>query len=143
MVLSYYKGKTKTDIPTASKAKYSRVQDSAKRNPTFTYGPREFILSYGETALYLQTMSDPVSGVAQLSYVRSLFEKEKLPYDLGWRPSAAPITLLSLGNMAGQLFLANSQHAPEGVRVTADTLKDVWEGKDPITGILANETQRL
>jgi len=88
-------------------------------NPTFTYGLREFILSYGETSLYLQTMSDPTSGVANLTYVRSMFEKEKLPYELGWRPSALPITLMSLGQMVLELYQANPQNVPEGATITA------------------------
>jgi len=118
-VLNFYSGKTTTDIPTASRAKYSRVNDSMTRNPTFTYGPREFTLSYGETALYLQSMSDPVSGMAQVQYVRSLFEQEKLPYALGWRPSATPITLMSLGQMILELYNDNPQALPEGATVTA------------------------
>ena len=89
------------------------------RNPTFTYGLREFVLSYGETALYLQTMADPVSGVARVDYVRSLFEQEKLPYSLGWRPSTLPITLPSLGAMIVELFASNPQKIPEGAKITA------------------------
>lgn len=118
-VLSYYAGKTTTDIPTASKAKYSRVKDSMARNPTFTYGFREFVLSYGETALYIQSMSDPTSGVAEVSYVRSLFEQEKLPYALGWRPSAEPITLTTLGQMVLELYAANPESVPEGETLVA------------------------
>lgn len=143
MILSYYKGMEYTSIPVASKAKYARVLDSKKKNPTFTYGPREAIFSYGETAIYLQTMSDPYSGKAKLSYVRELFEKEKLPYELGWRPSTQEITLATLGAMGGELMAANPNRFDEGALITADTLKDVWEGRDPITGILANETGRL
>ena len=118
-VLNFYKGKVTTDIPTASRAKYARVKDSMARNPTFTYGLREFTFSYGETAIYLQTMSDPVSGVARVDFVRSLFEQEKLPYNLGWRPSVAPITLPSLGQMVFELFNANPENVPEGAKITA------------------------
>ncbi|KAK5135466.1 hypothetical protein LTR08_005254 [Meristemomyces frigidus] len=89
------------------------------RNLTFTYCLREFILSYSETGLYLETMSDPVSGVAKVEYVRSLFEQEKLPYNLGWRPSAASNTLSSLGQMIMELFDANPNNVPEGAKITA------------------------
>ncbi|KAF2721081.1 Cloroperoxidase [Polychaeton citri CBS 116435] len=118
-VLSYYKGSTKTSIPAASKAKYARVKDSTAKNPQFTYSFREFVLSYGETALYLQTMSDPVSGVARVDFVRSLFEQEKLPYNLGWRPSAQPVTLNSLGGMIVSLYAANGEAIPEAGRLVA------------------------
>lgn len=88
-------------------------------NPDFTYSLREFVLSYGETALYLQSMSDPTSGVANVDYVRSLFEQEKLPYELGWRPSTEPITLVSLGQMIVELYTDNPEAVPEGATVTA------------------------
>ena len=142
MVLSYYNGMSQTSIPVASHAKYSRLNDSMKRNPTLVYGVREFALSYGETALYLASMAsnpaNPGSGVAQVNYVKSLFEQEKLPYDLGWRRPTVPITLALLGKMSLQLSQNSPEPGPEGLLVTADTLKDVWEGLDPLTGKLAN-----
>ncbi|KAK4570054.1 hypothetical protein LTR86_003024 [Recurvomyces mirabilis] len=139
-VLAFYKGMAYTNIPTASRAKYARVNDSMVKNPTFTYGLREFVLSYGETALYLQTMSDPVSGVAKVDYVRSMFEQEKLPYALGWRPSAQPVTLPSLGNMILELFNANPQKVPEGAKITADSYKDAFEVIVGGSEVLANLT---
>jgi hypothetical protein len=114
-----FDGKTVTDIPTAAKAKFARYSDSLTKNPDFTYGPREAVLSYGENALYLSTMADPVSGRAQLSYVRSLFEQEKLPYELGWRPSVAPITLVSLGVMVAELLASSPEPVAEGVQILA------------------------
>lgn len=113
----------KTSIKTATLAKLDRVLDAKKRDPTFTYGAREFILSYGETALYLQTMSDPYSGVANVNYIKSLFEKEKLPYELGWRPSTQEVNLITLGQMVFELSLSSPEAAPEGLLVTASTYK--------------------
>ena len=52
-----------------------------------------------------------------------LFEEEKLPYELGWRPSTEPITLATLGTMIEELYLANPLALPEGVLVSADTYK--------------------
>lgn len=46
-----------------------------------------------------------------------LFEQEKLPYELGWRPSAAPITLMSLGNMVFELFGASPEQAKQGFNI--------------------------
>lgn len=143
MVLSHYAGVTKTSIAVASKAKYSRVQNSMAINPTFTYGPREFILSYGETALYLQTMSDPYSGVANLSFVKSLFEEERLPFLLGWKPSTQPITLATLGQMILELYNANPEKLPEGLNVTTMAYKDALEGINPVTGLLGNISSAL
>lgn len=117
-VLAHFAGSKTTNISSASLAKYSRVQDSRARDPTFTYGLREFVLSYGETALYLQTMSDPVSGVARVDFIREFFEKERLPVDLGWRPSAQQVNLATLGTMIVELYLANPQAVPEGAAIT-------------------------
>ncbi|KAB8349476.1 hypothetical protein FH972_023503 [Carpinus fangiana] len=139
MLLSHFQG-GKTSIKTASEGKYARVQDSRRRNPTMVYGAREFVLSYGETALYLQTMSDPFSGVANVNYIKSLFEKEKLPYELGWRPSTQEITLLTLGNMVFELFGAGPEPAPEGLKVTADTYKNAFEVVNGVLPILGNLT---
>jgi len=107
-VLAYYEGMEETSIPVASKARYNRVENARAANPEFIYGVRQLVLSTGETALYLSTMGDPVTGVAPVKYVKSLFgksvdrtasplmlllvrrlltdctEKERLPYELGW-----------------------------------------------------------
>lgn len=85
--------------------------------------------------------SSTTSGIAPINYVKSLFEQEKLPYQQGWRPSTEMVTLQTLGDMVFELYLANgADAAPEGLLVGADALKDVWEGRDPITGLLANIT---
>lgn len=141
--ISFFNGKTTTDIPTASHAKFARYNDSLTRNPQFTYGLREAIFSYGENAIYLQAMSDPVSGQAKLSYVRSLFEKEQLPFALGWRPSKSPITLASLGNMVTQLYAVSPQPIPEGARILADSYKDALVAVAGGSNVLANLTQGI
>jgi hypothetical protein len=117
--ITFFNGKPTTDVPTASKAKYARYNDSLTKNPQFTYGLREAIFSYGENAIYLQAMSDPISGKAPIPYVRSLFEQEKLPYNLGWRPSKSPITLASLGAMVVRLYGSSPAPVPEGTRILA------------------------
>lgn len=142
-VLSYFHGQAETDLKSASAAKYARVNDSMTRNPEFTYGPREYILSYGETALYLQTMADPFSGNAKVEYVRSLFEQEKLPYALGWRPSTTPITLTTLGQMVLELSAISPEPIPEGLTVTADGYKNVLELLVGGSEVLGNLTQGL
>lgn len=53
--------------------RYNRVTTEEGRDPKFTYTPQQFILSYGETALYISVMGDPVTGVAPLEYVKIFF----------------------------------------------------------------------
>ncbi|GAB7363253.1 hypothetical protein MBLNU230_g3535t1 [Neophaeotheca triangularis] len=141
MILAAYEGMDKTSIPVASHAMYKRYQDSLARNPKFVYGPREFTFRYGETAIYLSTMGDPVTGVAPLEYVRVLFEEERLPYAEGWRPTKAPTTLPSLAAMVLELFANSPEPLPEGLSVlTEGTVKDVFAGVDPVTNLLVNAT---
>merc|ERR1712072_1026146 len=124
MVLKYYQGKTFTDIKTASQAQRNRVANSRAINPEVVYGPREFVL-------------------AKLDYVRMLFEQEKLPYELGWRPSTVPISLLTLGQMVLQLSAAAPDPLGEAANVTADSYKDVFELIGGGSEVLANLTQGL
>jgi hypothetical protein len=134
--ISFFKGKATTDVPTAAKAKFARYQDSLTKNKQFEYGIREAIFSYGENAIYLQAMSDPVSGKAKVEYVKTLFEQEKLPYSQGWRPSPAPITLASLGVMVAELYGTSPEPIPEGLK---DALVAVVGGSK----ILANLTEGI
>jgi hypothetical protein len=133
-VLNYYTGMPTTSIPVAAKAKYNRVTTEAARDPAFFYGPVQFVLSYGETALYLSTMGDPITGVAPIEYVRALFEEERLPYQEGWRPTTKPTTLATLGAMVLELNAANGEVLPEGLILGESSLRAVFKGLDPITG---------
>ena len=65
-------------------------------------------------------------------------EQEKLPYEQGWTPPEAPITLASLAAMAVELNAAAGEEIPEGLTITESTLKAVFSGLDPLTGLLAN-----
>ncbi|KAK4495842.1 hypothetical protein PRZ48_013110 [Zasmidium cellare] len=141
-VLAYYAGQENTSIKQASLARYNRIQVQRALNPDkFIYGPRQIVLSYGETALYLQTMGkNDGTGVAPLKYVRSLFEQERLPYELGWQKPANECNLLTLGLQIEQLQLANPEALPEGLSLGEGALRDVIELLDPITGKLVNAT---
>lgn len=71
-VVAYFHG-TDATVATAAKAKFNRVVVERARDARFQYGPREFVLSYGETALYLSVMGDPITGVAPVKYVKVFF----------------------------------------------------------------------
>nr|POF06924.1 putative sterigmatocystin biosynthesis peroxidase stcc [Quercus suber] len=142
-VLSHFAGSDVTSIKTASDAKWARVNDSLARNPEVVYSLREFILSYGETSLYLQTMGNAYSGDTNVKYIRSMFEQEKLPYNLGWRPSSDAVTLESLGAMILELDAANPNALPEGAKVLADSYKDLFEVIIGGSNVLNNLTQGI
>ncbi|KAE9377062.1 Cloroperoxidase [Stipitochalara longipes BDJ] len=112
-VLAYYDGMNETSIPVAAKAKYNRVATEERKDPKFTYTPQQFILSYGETALYISVMGDPIYGVASVEYVRIFFEQERLPYAEGWRPPPTQTTLLTLCDMILVLWHPLPEHLAE------------------------------
>lgn len=122
-VLSFYPNATKgtTSISQASKAHRHRVRTDAQ-TPGFSYGPKQAILGYGETALYIMTMGDPLTGIAPLSYIRILFEQERLPFAEGWRSPNTRITLGVALIMMDRLAASGGEAPGEGVVVTNNTL---------------------
>ncbi|KAH7094493.1 Peroxidase, family 2-domain-containing protein [Paraphoma chrysanthemicola] len=142
--LSVFKGRSTADVQTAAKAKFARYNDSLSHNPDFVYGAREAVLAYGEQAVYLQTMgSDTISPRAKLSFVRTLFEQERLPYGQGWRPSTVPITLASVGAMVVQLIASGSEPVPEVGRIVGDTYKSLVVSAVGGSQVLSNLTEGI
>ncbi|KAF1992179.1 Cloroperoxidase, partial [Aulographum hederae CBS 113979] len=109
MVMREYDGMKQTSIEAASRGKWNRVQDSlTKRGAAgVTYKAKQFILSYGETALYLSALGGPGTGVANVEWVKMFFEQEKLPIDEGWAPPKTNISLPIMSEMLLKLYNAN------------------------------------
>ncbi|KAI9644700.1 hypothetical protein NHQ30_006726 [Ciborinia camelliae] len=135
-VLSFYSSQSKTSIPVAAAAKYARVKYEEKEDSKFVYSAQQFVLSYGETALYLSILGDPINGVADVEWVRVFFEKERLPYEEGWRRGGNQTNLGTLVAMILKLVAANKDALPEGLEVTAQTLGIAFGGYDPVDGLL-------
>lgn len=78
-VMKTYGSDTETSFATASKARYNRVAAAKKAHEDakkdFQYGIKEFILSYGESALFLGILGSPKDGTIPLKYLRVLFGK--------------------------------------------------------------------
>jgi len=117
-VLRVYEGMTETSIEVAAKAKIARLKFEMGEDSQIFYGPEQYTLSYGESALYLSTMGDPITGVGCFKFVKVLFEEERLPYNEGWRPTADETTLASLGAISTKLIAASGEPVPLGVNVT-------------------------
>ena len=117
--MSHFSGDM-TDVKSIGAAKYSRYNDSLARDPSFVYGAHEVLLSYGENALYTQVLGGgPSAEGARVDFIRMLFEQEKLPWELGWRPSANSITLLSLGKLLSEILSESPDPISETLHVTA------------------------
>lgn len=133
-VLSYVNGSSSTfTISSAARAKYARLETQKSLNPDFTYTPQQFILSYGETALYLSVMGDPVTGIAPVNYVRAFFEDERLPYEEGWSTPLIQTNFPSLALLIVALNAAAGEEVPEGLTLVESTVKAAFGGLDPIT----------
>ncbi|KAF2164230.1 hypothetical protein M409DRAFT_68099 [Zasmidium cellare ATCC 36951] len=127
-VLAYYDGATHTTFQRGAKALWNRL-----------------VLSLAETSLYMSLMGNPVTGDAPVDWVKIFFEQERLPYEEGWvKPSQ--INFATLGAMAGQLLLADPlDPIAEGLNfeLVQGAVKDVFQLRDPITGVLINATCAL
>ena len=74
-VFAYFKDAETVDFATAAEARYNRILVASERNPDFTYSAKDIILSYGETALYLSVLGDPVTGHPPVEWVKIFFGK--------------------------------------------------------------------
>jgi hypothetical protein len=116
--VSFFASSGKTALLSAAQALANRTADSEAKNPQFTYGFREFVQRYGEMAIAIQTMGgDATTGVARLDWLRILFEEEKLPVALGWRPRVEPISVASLGVQVFNMFSVSPARVPEGEKI--------------------------
>ncbi|KAF4506966.1 hypothetical protein G6O67_005647 [Ophiocordyceps sinensis] len=67
------------------RAKAARVKDQRIRNPKTVYGARAWMNGALEVGLVTSAFGI-VPGLAKLDVIRCVFEEERLPYHLGWRP---------------------------------------------------------
>ena len=130
-VFNFYSNATNatTSVSQASEAHLHRVRTDVQ-TPGFRYRPKQTILGYGESSLYIMTMGDPLTGIAPLSYIRILFEQERLPYAEGWR---TPTTVIALGvalNMMAKLAASVGEVLEEGVAINNSTLAKALLGLD-------------
>ena len=74
-VLAYFSDGDNVTVPLTANARLNRVATDRATDPAFLYSAREFVLSYGESSLYLSTMGDPITGTALLKYFKILLGK--------------------------------------------------------------------
>ncbi|KIW04492.1 uncharacterized protein PV09_04249 [Verruconis gallopava] len=86
----------------------------------YLYGIKEVILSYGESALFLNMLGK--DGAAPLEWVRILFEEERWPYKEGWRPPKI-VDQSMMRHVITKLMEANEDKAEEAVLVGLGTVR--------------------
>lgn len=78
-VMETYQGAEETNFQSVSKARWERVVASKKAHEEakkqFQYGAKEFVLSYGESALFLGILGSPKEGKIKTEWLRILFGK--------------------------------------------------------------------
>ncbi|GIZ41240.1 hypothetical protein CKM354_000455300 [Cercospora kikuchii] len=144
-VLAFYEGMERTSFPRAMHAQWARVDRQRQLNgDRLIYGPRQLVLGLVESSLYQSVMGNPITGEAPISYVRSFFEQERLPYELGWTKPAVETNLATLGIMANNMLLTDPGEFGEQLpELTGDLIQDVFQLRDPLTGTLVNATCAL
>ncbi|RDA90475.1 hypothetical protein CP533_3045 [Ophiocordyceps camponoti-saundersi (nom. inval.)] len=90
------------------KAKAARIRDNKKKNKDTVYDSRTAARSVTEIALLTSVLGN-IDGWARTVYIRSLFEKEKLPWELGWRPRLHNADLPSILGIAALTLTAEPE----------------------------------
>ncbi|KAK3938946.1 Chloroperoxidase [Diplogelasinospora grovesii] len=93
-------------VETAAKARAARVQDAMRVNPTFNASANEMSGSPGTTALYLVTLWDDKVGAVPKAWIRSFFEKERIPYLEGYKLPETQKTSATITDMFERVLAA-------------------------------------
>ncbi|KAI0893638.1 Cloroperoxidase [Annulohypoxylon nitens] len=107
---SYWTGDTIT-IQMASNARVARLMTSNLTNPEYSLSDLGSAFSIGESAAYVAILGDKKSGTVPKTWVEYLFEKERLPYELGFAKAKEPFTQDDLGDMSQRIV--DAEHFPQ------------------------------
>lgn len=112
--MDYFQGMDKTTIEASAKARFMRIRTEHGRDPTFTYGTKQFLTSYGETALYALGLGGRDATVP-VEFLTTFFQEERLPVEEGWSPPDAEIDLTAIIGLIKSLINASGDAVPEGL----------------------------
>ncbi|KAE8373856.1 Chloroperoxidase [Aspergillus bertholletiae] len=105
---SHWTGPT-IDLHTGAEARLARIKTSMATNPTFDLSGTRLRFSYAQTATYILVFGDKVSGTVNKSWIEYLFEKERLPVELGWEKRESSISTADLDNMIARVMEATRE----------------------------------
>ncbi|KAM4066555.1 peroxidase, family 2 domain-containing protein [Hirsutella rhossiliensis] len=131
-VLKHCQENGKISARCLGKARAARVKDQMRINPTTNYDNKAAGHSAVEVARMILTMGDKHEG-AELKYIRSIFEEERLPAHLGWKPKAYTCGVNDVLDLAVESQKPDPkilQHTSNGiVRDRLDILRTLRSGK--------------
>ncbi|KAK4234934.1 Chloroperoxidase [Achaetomium macrosporum] len=116
----YKTGPSKEDkyvtVEVAAKAAAARVKAAMAANKHFNASESQMQGSPGTTALYLTTLWDDDAGAVPKSWIRALFEEERIPFREGYNPTTRKQkTAQDLGDMFARVTAVDTG-APKGKR---------------------------
>ncbi|KAL8377356.1 hypothetical protein RB595_008168 [Gaeumannomyces hyphopodioides] len=94
----------KITIEHSAKSRNARLADAKAKNPTFALSARAVQGSLLENALIQVVFGEGVNGNADKKMVTTFFEKEQLPYELGYKRPDKSITLGDCQNVIGKIL---------------------------------------
>ncbi|KKA31096.1 hypothetical protein TD95_001789 [Thielaviopsis punctulata] len=97
---------TSITIDVAAQARKDRLAAAKAANPEFDMNLSAHEFSMIETALYLRIFGQGTDGYADSTWVRTLFQEERLPIEEGWTRSSSEVTTLEVLLLAGKVALA-------------------------------------
>ncbi|WPG97684.1 Chloroperoxidase [Acrodontium crateriforme] len=89
--MSVYKGSKETSIEAAARGRQLRMDTERSRDPDFTYGLPQHIISYGETVLVLSALRGGKELAVPVEWLDILWREERFPFNEGWRTATEPI----------------------------------------------------
>ncbi|KAI1427323.1 Cloroperoxidase [Xylaria sp. FL1777] len=93
--MQYYTGDI-LDVQMVANSRAQRHMRSALTNPDYSLSVLGYEFSVGENSAILSILGDKVTQTCPKVFVDYLFSKEQLPYAVGWKKSALPISLEDL-----------------------------------------------
>ncbi|KAK3350250.1 Chloroperoxidase [Lasiosphaeria hispida] len=96
-------------VETAARARAARVAEAMRANPRFNASEAQAQGSPGTTALYLVTLWDAQQGAVPKAWIRSWFEKERIPYREGYKLSDTPKTGKDIGDMFQRILAVDTE----------------------------------
>ncbi|KAE8363170.1 Chloroperoxidase [Aspergillus caelatus] len=97
------------DLHLGAKARLAGVNRSKATNPTFDLSGFRLRFSYAQTATYILVFGDKISGTVNKTWIEYLFEKERLPVELGWEKRENIITTADLDSMIERVMKATKE----------------------------------
>ncbi|KAI8999200.1 Chloroperoxidase [Gaertneriomyces semiglobifer] len=85
------------DTTSMARTRKTRQSHSRVNNPDPDFGPRQFVLAHGESAILLNFFGHQFGNEVPVNFADAVFLEERLPYEEGWVPSKIPLGFIQAG----------------------------------------------